>query len=378
MSAVLSGIRTRPALRHAWWLSLVVPALAFIAYGLVRATGLTAFFWLGPVFVYGLVPLLDGLVGSDARNPSGAATQDSEGDDGTPRATLYRVILAASLPLQLGGTVFGAWLAVRGGLDTVSLVGWLLTVGIVNAAGINAGHEWGHGRGRGSGWMAKLALAPSAYGHFFVEHNRGHHVRVATPEDPASARFGESYWRFLPRTLVGSLRSAWALEQQRLAARGLGVWHWRNDNLQAWTLTLLLFGGLTLWLGIAVLPFLLLQALYAACLLEAVNYLEHYGLARQRNHDGRYERCTPQHSWNSDRIVSNLLLYQLQRHSDHHANPRRPYQTLRHFDDSPQLPAGYGALIPLVYLPPLWFRLMNPRVLAHYGGDATRVSRAPS
>ncbi len=375
MSVLLPAASVRRPLRYAWWLSLVVPALAFIAYGLVRATGLTVFYWLGPLFVYGVVPLLDGLVGSDARNPDGAGEHGSDEADEAAHSPLYRVILAASLPLQIGGTVFGAWLATRGGLDLPSLVGWLLTVGIVNAAGINAGHEWGHGGGRFSAWMAKLALAPSAYGHFFVEHNRGHHVRVATPEDPASARFGESYWRFLPRTLLGSLRSAWALERQRLAARGLPVWNWRNENLSAWALTVVLFGGLALWLGAAVLPFLLLQALYAACLLEAVNYLEHYGLARRRGDSGRYERCSPQHSWNSDRVVSNLLLYQLQRHSDHHAHPRRPYQTLRHFDDSPQLPAGYGALIPLVYLPPLWFRLMNPRVLAHYSGDATRVNR---
>jgi alkane 1-monooxygenase len=127
-----------------------------------------------------------------------------------------------------------------------------------------------------------------------------------------------------------------------------------------------------------VLPFLLIQAFYGASLLEVVNYIEHYGLLRQRDAEGRYVRCAPEHSWNSNHRVSNLFLYHLQRHSDHHAHPARRYQTLRHFDTAPQLPQGYAALLLVAYFPPLWFRLMDRRVVAHYGGDLRLANLQPA
>ena len=177
--------------------------------------------------------------------------------------------------------------------------------------------------------------------------------------------------------MIGSLRSAWQIEGERLAGQGRSVWSLHNDNLQAWSMSVVLYVALTVAFGWMALPFLFAQALYGAALLEAVNYIEHYGLLRRKDANGRFERCAPEHSWNSNQIVSNLMLYQLQRHSDHHANPRRAYQTLRHFDDSPQLPAGYAALIPLVYFPWLWFALMDKRVAAHYGDDLLRANRQP-
>jgi alkane 1-monooxygenase len=225
--------------------------------------------------------------------------------------------------------------------------------------------------------MSKLSLAPAAYGHFHVEHNRGHHKNVATPEDPASARLGESFWAFLPRTMIGSLRSAWRIEKARLAQQGKSALSVHNDIVQAWSMTIILYSVLVIMFGWAALPFLVVQAFYGAALLEAVNYIEHYGLLRRKDDKGRYVRCEPEHSWNANQIVSNLMLYQLQRHSDHHANPRRPYQTLRHFDDSPQLPVGYAALIPVVHVPRIWFALMNHRVMDHYGGDIRRANVQP-
>jgi alkane 1-monooxygenase len=178
--------------------------------------------------------------------------------------------------------------------------------------------------------------------------------------------------------VLGSLRSAWRLESARLRQVGHHPFHVSNHLLQAWGLTVLLFAGLVLWLGVAVLPWLLVQALYAITLLEVVNYLEHYGLLRQKDSTGGYERCSPEHSWNSNHVVGNILLYQLQRHSDHHANPARPYQMLRHFDNSPQLPSGYASMLLLAYVPPLWFAVMDKRVLAHYGGDIQRANVLPS
>jgi alkane 1-monooxygenase len=150
-----------------------------------------------------------------------------------------------------------------------------------------------------------------------------------------------------------------------------------NDNLQAWAMTVVLFGALTLWLGWPVLLFLVLQGVYAASMLESVNYVEHYGLLRAKDASGTYVRCAPEHSWNSNHMVGNLILYHLQRHSDHHANPARRYQSLRHFEEAPQLPSGYAALITVAYVPALWFALMDHRVMKHYGGDIHKANVHP-
>jgi alkane 1-monooxygenase len=201
----------------------------------------------------------------------------------------------------------------RGGLDIADMVGLVVTVGIVNGIAINTAHELGHKRENVERWLSKVALAPTAYGHFYVEHNRGHHVRVATPEDPASARLGESFWAFWPRTVLGSLRSAWRLESGRFRIRSRSPWTWRNDVLNAWAMTVVLLAGLTIGFGVHVVPFLVSQAVIGFSLLEAVNYVEHYGLCRQRTTAGRYEKVDPRHSWNSDRVVTNVFLFQLPR-----------------------------------------------------------------
>jgi alkane 1-monooxygenase len=230
-------------------------------------------------------------------------------------------------------------------------------------------------------WLSKITLAQTCYGHFFIEHNRGHHVRVATAEDPASSRFGETFWEFLPRSVFGSLRSSLRLEAQRIRRQGASPWHPKtylsNDVLNAWLMSVVLWGGLIAIFGPSLIPFVVIQAIFGFSLLEAVNYLEHYGLLRQLNANGRYERCTPVHSWNSDHIVTNLFLYHLQRHSDHHANPTRRYQTLRSMDGAPNLPSGYASMISLTYFPPLWRKVMDHRVLAHYDGDITKINLQP-
>ena len=154
-------------------------------------------------------------------------------------------------------------------------------------------------------------------------------------------------------------------------------WTVHNDILGAWAMTVVLFAALTIAFGPVVLPYLLLQAVLGFSMLEVVNYLEHYGLLRQRREDGRYERTAPEHSWNSNNVASNVLLYHLQRHSDHHANPIRRYQALRHVDEAPQLPTGYAGMIVLAAFPPLWRRVMDRRLLGHYAGDVTRANISP-
>jgi alkane 1-monooxygenase len=252
-----------------------------------------------------------------------------------------------------------------------------LSVGVLGGVGINTAHELGHKKDSLERWLSKITLAQTWYGHFYIEHNRGHHVRVATPEDPASARFGETFWEFLPRSVWGSLRSAWRLEAQRLRRLGKRPWHPSNEVLNAWLMSVVLWGALIAVFGLVLIPFMVIQAVFGFALLETVNYLEHYGLLRQKTTSGRYERCTPEHSWNSDHLVTNLFLYHLQRHSDHHANPTRRYQTLRSVDGAPNLPSGYATMIALTYIPGIWRRVMDHRVLEHYGGDITRVNLCP-
>lgn len=357
--------------RPLWVLGLVVPLLPFGAARMVELTGWNLFWWMGPIWILVLVPILDTVTGTDESNPPEWAVPQLEAD------RYYRWLTYLFLPLQYLAFLWGAAMVVRGDLSGWSQLGLALTVGTVAGIGINTAHELGHKRDRLERRLSKVALAQTGYGHFYVEHNRGHHSRVATPEDPASARLGESFWRFLPRTVGGSLRSAWHLAADAQRRRGRRVWSWRNDVLNAWALSVVLFGGTVAWLGPAVIPYVVVQAVFGFCLLEVVNYIEHYGLLRQRVANGRYERCRPAHSWNSNNLASNLVLYHLERHSDHHANPTRRYQSLRHFDEAPQLPSGYALMICLAVVPPLWRRVMDPRVLAHYGGDAGLANLQP-
>lgn len=357
--------------RWLWLLSALFPLLVLGNLLRFERDGGLGWLFVTPAVIYLLIPFLDHLLGPDTRNPPPEAVPALEAD------SWYRGLVVLFVPLYYALLLLGAWMAARYTDQPLVWLGLVLSVGAISGSAINTAHELGHKHPAWERWLSRIALAPVAYGHFYVEHNRGHHRRVASFEDPASSRLGESFWAFLPRTVIGSLRSAWALERARLAGRGLPALHWRNENLQAWAMTLLLFGGLSAAFGPWALLFLLLQAAYGISLLEVVNYLEHYGLRRQRGADGRLERCRPEHSWNSNHVVSNLFLYQLQRHADHHAHPARRFQALRDFPEAPQLPNGYAGMLLLAYLPALWFRVMDRRVLAHYGGDVRRANVQP-
>jgi alkane 1-monooxygenase len=362
----------RDGKRYLWLIGAAVPMFLFAGWGLVAVTGLGVFWWLGPIMIYAVLPMLDVLIGSDPTNPPEDVVAWLEQD------RYYRWVTYAFLPLQYVAIVVGCWLiATHGGLVVVDRLGIAFTLGTLNGVAINTAHELGHKKEHLERWLAKIALAPTGYGHFFIEHNRGHHVRVATPDDPASSRLGESFWAFLPRTVIGSLRNAWSLERTRLRRTDRATVSPRNDILNAWAMTVVLWAVLLAAFGTGIAPYLLVQAVFGFCLLEAVNYLEHYGLMRRRLDNGRWERVTPRHSWNNNNVTTNLFLYHLQRHSDHHANPTRRYQALRHFEESPQLPSGYATMIVLCYVPPLWRKVMDRRVLAHYGGDVTQANIDP-
>ena len=357
--------------RVLWVLGLVVPLLPFLAWAAYHLSGLGVFLWMGPIWVLAVIPALDALMGTDSANPPEAAMARLEA------SRYYRWLTYLFVPLQYVGLAWSTWYVTHTSLPWYDALGMTFTVGAVGGIAIANAHELGHKRDKGERWLARIVLAQTCYGHFVVEHNRGHHSRVATPEDPASARLGETFWAFLPRTVVGGVRSGWALERSRLRREGRRAASPRNRILQAWAMSAVLFGTLAGVFGARALPFLAIQAVYGFSLLEVVNYLEHYGLLRQKLDTGRYERCRPEHSWNSNHVASNVFLYNLERHSDHHANPTRRYQTLRHFDEAPQLPQGYGGMIALAYVPPLWRRVMDPRVVAHYGGDANLANIQP-
>ncbi len=305
---------------------------------------------------FAIVPVLDWLIG---RSSAPSTAQEFERLE---HSILFRAILLAYVPLHLGLIAWGAWVFARGELAAAQALGLALSVGVVTGAqGITIGHELGHKRTRLERWMSRVLLLSVCYGHFTIEHNRGHHVRVATREDPASARFGESFWAFLPRTLSGSWLHAWRLEFERLERERLPRWGWRNEMLWNTLVPPALAGALALAFGPLAALFFLVQSAMAVVLLEAVNYVEHYGLARERLADGRYERVGARHSWDAYEMLSNCFLVHLQRHADHHLNPGRPYQALQPQAESPKLPAGYPVMLPLALVPPLWFAVMNPR-----------------
>ncbi|GGG20424.1 alkane 1-monooxygenase [Rhodococcoides trifolii] len=373
--------------RYLWLFGLVAPTAVFTAtvgvwlFGRLEWNAVAPlWWWIGPILVYVLLPILDRFFGPDGQNPPDEVMEQLENDK------YYRYCTYAYIPFQFASLVFAcylwsaenlSWLGVDGGLGPTSKIGLAITVGVMGGIGINTAHELGHKKDSLERWLSKVTLAQTFYGHFYIEHNRGHHVRVATPEDPASSKFGETFWAFLPRSVWGSLTSSWTLEKARLDRASKRTWTIHNDVLNAWLMSVVLFGVLIALFGPVVIPFLVIQAVYGFSLLETVNYLEHYGLLRQRTPRGRYERAAPEHSWNSDHIVTNIFLYHLQRHSDHHANPTRRYQILRSMDGAPNLPSGYASMISLAYFPPLWRRVMDHRVLDHYDGDITRVNIAP-
>jgi len=303
-----------------------------------------------------IIGLLDFVVGRDLSNPPAEAMPALE------EAPFYRAIVYACAALDLGLIVWGA--VVVGGLSPTQALGLALSVGFVTGAqGITFAHELGHKRSKFDQLLAKILLTAVCYGHFFIEHNRGHHVRVATPEDPASARFGEGFYVFYARTLAGSWLHAWRLERERLQRHGFSFFGWHNQMLWFTAVPLVLTAACWLAWGAIAAGFFFVQSWMAFTLLEAVNYVQHYGLSRELE-DGAYERVAHSHSWSASETLTNSFLIHLQRHSDHHENPSRRYQALQLYDDGPQLPTGYSGMLPLALVPPLWFAVMNRRLRA--------------
>lgn len=335
-----------------------VPALVILGYYL---GGWWNFLAIGFAFI--ILPLMDHLVGVDTTNV--------EEDDAKiiGNQFYYRFVTYIWTYVQLLILVWGAYVVSTGTLFYwYEWIGFIISFSLVTGGiGITVAHELGHKKSTLERLYSKLLLMTVSYMHFYIEHNRGHHVQVATLADPATSRKNESFYLFWIRSVCVGYLHAWKLEIERLSRKGQSALSFSNQMIWFAVLPILFCSGLTYLfsqpdsINYNIPVFFFAQSFFAFTLLELVNYVEHYGILRKEK-NGKPERVNPLHSWNSSHVISNFFLFQLQRHSDHHANAIKRYQVLNHYDYSPQLPFGYPTMIIIALIPPLWFYLMNPRL----------------
>lgn len=358
--------------RYLWLLALVSPFLSPLSIALYLASGGGTLWLLLPLaYAYLAIPFLDGVLGEDANNPPESAVAALAHD------RYYSALLYIDVALLWACLFFCAWFVGTHELSWWGFLALALGAGLSSVDALTVGHELGHKPGKAPRIAAQLSLALVGYGHFRVEHNRGHHAEVATPEDSASARMGESVYRFACREIPGAVRRGWRLEVERLRGRGLSPWSVSNEILVSWLLSGAVAVVLVAAFGPALLLFLFIHHAQAWYGLTQANYVEHYGLLRRKLANGQYEAPAPRHSWNTNHIFSNLLMFHLQRHSDHHAHATRPYQALRDWDGLPRLPSGYPGCFGLAALPWNWFRVMDAKLVEWAEGDLTRLNIDP-
>jgi alkane 1-monooxygenase len=336
-------------------LPLLMPFSLWNAHWLgLRFNALDAFAFMPLLMIFGVLTFIDYVVGRDTTN---MPLKD-------PRfRAWFRALPLLCVPVHLATVAWAMHVFTNAPFSTVGAIGWVLSMGTVSGVlAINVAHELIHKPSRVEQFGGGLLLASVAYGSFKVEHVYGHHAWVATDKDPSSAKRGETVYGFVPRAIVRNTINAFTLQASRMERNGEAFWSWRNEMLWWTGITVALALGAFFAFGVLGLVFFLGQAIVAITNLEIINYIEHYGLRRAHDDKGRPERVTPMHSWNSSYFLTNAYLFQLQRHSDHHANAARPYQDLQHHDGAPQLPGGYGAMMMLTLVPPLWRAVMHPRL----------------
>lgn len=339
-----------------WPFTVVFVVPASVVAGHLLGGG---WYWMTPLIVFGAIPLFDHLIGIDPSNPLPQKVAEP------PRPTLWQIITWLCAPLQVALVVWGGSVITSGNLGFWDTLGFTLSMGISSGVvGINASHELQHRvTSRFEVWLSRALLMSVGYMHWAIEHVAGHHRHVATPRDPATARLGESFYQFLPRTVIGGLKSAIQIERQRLARLKHRPPFLHNRVIRYGILQLLFAVILAALWGWPAMAYWLAQSSVAVILLELINYIEHYGLLRERRGAG-YEPVRVDHSWNSSHWLTNRFLFNLQRHADHHFRPGRRYPYLRHFEESPQLPTGYAGMLLLALAPPLWRAVMDHRVMA--------------
>jgi len=322
--------------------------------------------------IFMTVPLLEIVCGLDGDNPNAQQAQ------ALTEQKSFRWVTFVWMPFQFGFLVWCCWAFATFPIGLLDRLAFIISVGLnCGALGINISHELIHRSEINEQRLGKCLLMMVCYGHWYIEHLRGHHKHVSTPNDPATARCGQTFYQFWWQSVKGTWWSAWDLEKVRLAKQGEGVWSVHNEILALCAGSALCAAASYAVFGTLGLIMFLGQSFIAFSILELVNYIEHYGLARRpllvtdKTGKVRYEAVNVIHSWNADSKITNLFLFKLQRHSDHHAYASRRYQILRTFENSPQMPTGYAGMITMALIPPLWFYVMNPRVEAFQ-----RVSQA--
>ncbi|MCF8464204.1 MAG: alkane 1-monooxygenase [Flavobacteriales bacterium] len=314
--------------------------------------------WALPIYAYGVIPLVELLNKGTVKNMSEMEEEVAKKD------RIYDYMIYSMVPLQWFMFIFFMYTVEQGGMKAYEYAGLIASMGIGCAAlGINVAHELGHRKKRSEQWMSKALLLTAQYMHFFIEHNRGHHKNVSTEEDPATSRYGELVYTFWFRSVIMGYISAWKLELHRLKKADLPWYHYSNEMIFYIFCQVGLLVAVALIFSVPTMIMTLVASIIGFSLLEVINYVEHYGLARHKS-GNQFKKVLPIHSWNSNHPMGRLLLFELTRHSDHHYKASRQYQILRHFDDAPQMPTGYPGMIVLALVPPIWFAVMNPRVKA--------------
>jgi alkane 1-monooxygenase len=313
--------------------------------------------WLPLIYAWFIVPLLELFIKAKEHNLSAAEEELAK------QNKWYDMLLYLVVPFQyfaLGLFIYNVsyhqqpWIDVAGKTFVMGL--------LCGVMGINVGHELGHRVNKFEQFLAKALLLTSLYMHFFIEHNKGHHKRVATPEDPSSARFGEWLYQFYFRSIIFSYIGAWKIGIRDAEKKGHKFFSLHNEMIQFHLIQLTFIAAIFFFFGWLTALLFLVAASQGILLLETVNYIEHYGLQRKEIAEGKYERAMPEHSWNSNHVIGRVMLFELSRHSDHHYLASRKYQVLRHHENSPQMPTGYPGMMLLAIIPPAWLYVMNNRI----------------
>jgi alkane 1-monooxygenase len=329
-----------------------IPLVAFIGLQLKGY-----WVWATPVYTFICIPILELIFPIDNSN------LDEHEINSKLRRKVFDWLLYLNLPIVYGILIYGIYTISSRHISGYEFAGLIFSVGIVlGVNGINVGHELGHRQKTRERFIGKALLLPSFYMHFYIEHNHGHHLNAATPEDPATARLNQSVYSFWFTSTFRQYFSAWRIQLRLLKNSNSRFFCFKNDMLWYTLIQLSYIIAVLIAFGKIAVVFALLSGVVGFVLLETVNYIEHYGLLRLKTKSGRYERVKEIHSWNSNHVIGRIVLYELTRHSDHHYKSSKKYQILDCHDESPQMPFGYPTSMVLSMVPPLWFKIMNKRV----------------
>jgi alkane 1-monooxygenase len=333
---------------------IITFALAYISF---THTGILC--WLVIIHSWIFVPTIELFLKGNTKNMSAAEEELAKADK------IYDLMLYLVVLIQIPMLFFFLSSFVNAELSTLDIIGRIVSMGMLcGIFGINVAHELGHRNNRFEQGLAKLSLLTSMYTHFFIEHNKGHHKNVATPNDPSSARYNEWVYLFYFRTIIFTYISAWHIANDEVKKKGKAVFSIYNEMIQLQFMQVTLLAIIYFIFGGTILLYFFAAAFMGILLLETVNYIEHYGLQRKETGENKFERAQPQHSWNSNHAMGRMMLFELSRHSDHHYLASRKYQILQHHDDAPQLPTGYPGSMLLSLVPPLWCGIMNKKIKA--------------